>query len=86
MKICSKCKKLIKEREFYKNKATKDSLQNNCKCCQKKYAYTYNCENSEYVNRRQSLAQKYRQDKIFEEDYKEERNKLREKYNIKQII
>lgn len=82
MKICSRCRESLNENEFYKDKATKDGLQNNCKKCQKKYAYSYSSNNQSYITERQLCRQRYKEGKISKDEYLKERNRLRKKYNI----
>ena len=37
MKMCSKCKRMLPETEFHRNKNTHDGLRYECKDCQKAY-------------------------------------------------
>ena len=58
MKRCSRCKRLLPEEEFFKDRSSKDGLQGYCKECRKEYSRQWFEENKEY---REEYNRKYYQ-------------------------
>ena len=74
MKKCTKCKKIKKETQFWKNKARKDGLNNWCKSCAKIY---------EQANSNQIAKNKKKYREQNREKIKEQKQKWNEKNKVK---
>ena len=64
MRICSKCRVLKDRTEFYRCKATKDGLHNNCKACSIAVAKQWAKENSERAAAKDRLWKLNNPDKV----------------------
>ncbi len=87
-KTCSKCRKTIRgenliKKEFYKDVATSDGLQNNCKGCQGKYTKEYYKDHREYFSERSRLKNLLETKAISKVSFKLLEEKLRKKFKIK---
>lgn len=77
MKQCTKCKRLLDENEFHKDKTRRDGLSYTCKECRKQYAYAYPLKWKSYRDSHREQRRAY-QAKYDIENREEKRCRVRE--------
>jgi len=81
MKVCSKCKEVKDESEFYKDKSKKDGLRPDCKVCVKKQDIQYRQKNKDKIKERKKkycLKNKDKKRKYDEQYCQKNKDKKRE--------
>ncbi len=85
-KRCSKCGKIVKANldNFYRDASscTKDGLSNNCRDCQKEYAYNWTNEHYEYFKKYVNLKNKLKNSKMSFQEFSDTLNTLKDQYQI----
>jgi len=81
MKLCTSCKQIKDNSEFYKNKARYDGLENRCKNCTKERNKRYSEENKEYFTKKKADYYQYNKE-TQNAKYKKNKIKAMEKSEL----